>query len=50
MIIIEPINSQLKILKILSCKYRNRRRRYSLRINLLAAVYNYELGIGIATY
>ncbi len=34
---------------ILSCKYRNRRRRYSLRINLFAAVYNYELGIGIAT-
>jgi hypothetical protein len=36
-------------LKILSCKYRNRRRRYSLRVNLLAAIYNYELGIGIAT-
>jgi hypothetical protein len=34
---------------ILSCKYRNRRRRYSLRVNLLAAIYNYELGIGIAT-
>ena len=49
-IIIETINRKLKILKILSCKYRNRRRRYSLRINLLAAVYNYELGIGIATY
>ncbi|MFM7477115.1 MAG: IS5/IS1182 family transposase, partial [Microcystis aeruginosa] len=27
-IIIEPINRKLKILKILSCKYRNRRRRY----------------------
>jgi len=50
MIIIEPINRKLKIFKILSCKYRNRRRRYSLRINLFAAVYNYELGIGIATY
>ena len=48
-IIIEPINSKLKILKILSCKYRNRRRRYSLRVNLLAAIYNCELGIGIAT-
>jgi hypothetical protein len=42
-IIIEPINRKLKILKILSCKYRNRRRIYSLRFNLLAAIYNYEL-------
>ncbi|WP_420094646.1 transposase family protein [Microcystis aeruginosa] len=47
-IIIEPINRKLKIFKILSCKYRNRRRRYSLRVNLLAAIYNCELGIGIA--
>nr|NCR20370.1 transposase family protein [Microcystis aeruginosa LL13-03]NCS59381.1 transposase family protein [Microcystis aeruginosa G11-04]NCT45764.1 transposase family protein [Microcystis aeruginosa G11-09] len=47
-IIIEPINRKLKILKILSCKYRNLRRRYSLRVNLLAAIYNYELGIGVA--
>jgi len=49
MIIIEPINSQLKILKILSCKYRNRRRISSLIVNLLAAIYNDELAIGIAT-
>ncbi|WP_159254366.1 transposase family protein, partial [Microcystis aeruginosa] len=47
-IIIEHINRKLKIFKILSCKYRNRRRRYSLRVNLLAAIYNCELGIGIA--
>ncbi|BCU14223.1 hypothetical protein MAN88_47870 [Microcystis aeruginosa] len=47
-IIIEPINRKLKTFKILSCKYRNRRRRYSLRVNLLAAIYNCELGIGIA--
>jgi hypothetical protein len=44
-IIIEHINRKLKIFKILSCKYRNRRRRYGLRCNLLAAIYNYELGI-----
>ncbi|MBE9264852.1 IS5/IS1182 family transposase, partial [Microcystis sp. LEGE 00066] len=31
-----------------SCKYRNRRRRSSLRVNWLAAIYNCELGIGIA--
>uniref|UniRef100_UPI00258581EA transposase family protein n=1 Tax=unclassified Microcystis TaxID=2643300 RepID=UPI00258581EA len=47
-IIIEPIYRKLKILKILSCKYRNRRRRYSLRVNLLAAIYNYESEIGVA--
>ncbi|WP_036394914.1 transposase family protein, partial [Microcystis aeruginosa] len=47
-IIIEHINRKLKTFKILSCKYRNRRRRYSLRVNLLAAIYNCELGIGIA--
>ena len=48
-IIIEPINTKLKILKILSCKYRNCRRRYSLIVNLLSAIYTCELGIGIAT-
>ncbi len=37
-IIIEPINSKLKKFKILSCEYRNRRRRYG------------DLGIGIATF
>ncbi|CCI38901.1 transposase (fragment) [Microcystis aeruginosa PCC 9701] len=48
-IIIEPINSKLKILKILSCKYRNCPIRYSLIVNLLSAIYNCDLGIGIAT-
>lgn len=42
-IIIEHINRRLKIFKILGNKYRNRRRRYGLRCNLLAAIYNYEL-------
>ncbi|AKE63012.1 Mobile element protein [Microcystis aeruginosa NIES-2549] len=32
-------------MKILSCKYRNSRLRYGLIVNLLAAIYNYELGI-----
>ncbi|MFN7338368.1 MAG: IS5/IS1182 family transposase, partial [bacterium] len=38
-----------KILKILSCKYRNCPLRYSLIVNLLSAIYNCDLGIGIAT-
>lgn len=42
-IIIEHINRKLKIFRILSEKYRNRRRRFGLRFNLIAGLYNYEL-------
>ena len=42
-ILIEHVNRQLKIFKIFGDRYRNRRRRYGLRCNLLAAIYNYEL-------
>lgn len=42
---IEHVNCRLKVFKILAGRYRNRRRRYGLRCNLLAAIYNYELGI-----
>ena len=42
-IIGEHINRKLKIFKILSDRYRNRRKRFSLRFNLIAALYNYEL-------
>lgn len=45
-IVIERVNRSLKILKILSSRYRNRRRRYGLRCNLLSAIYNYELALG----
>ncbi|MDD5468302.1 MAG: IS5/IS1182 family transposase, partial [Anaerolineales bacterium] len=31
--------------KILSERYRNRRKRFSLRFNLIAAIYNLELKI-----
>ncbi len=39
----EHVNRRLKIFKLLSEGYRNRRRRYSLRCNLIAAIDNYEL-------
>lgn len=39
---IEHVNSSLKIFRILSERYRNRRRRFGLRCNLIAALYNYE--------
>jgi len=42
---IEHINRSLKIFKILAGRYRNRRCRYNLRCNLIAAIYNYELSL-----
>ncbi len=42
-IAIEHINRRLKIFKILSYRYRNRHRRFGLRANLIAGIYNYEL-------
>ncbi|MEG5255886.1 IS5/IS1182 family transposase, partial [Microcoleus sp. A6-C6] len=45
-IVIEHVNRSLKIFKILSSRYRNRRRRYAKRCNLLSAIYNYELALG----
>jgi len=43
-IIVEHINRRLKIFKILSYPYRNRGRRFGLRANLIAGIYNYEFG------
>ncbi|ABW29243.1 hypothetical protein AM1_4264 [Acaryochloris marina MBIC11017] len=42
---IEHINRSLKIFRILSERYRSRSRRYALRCNLIAAIYNYELSL-----
>lgn len=39
----EHINRKLKVFKILSDRYRNRRKRFGLRFNLIAGLYNYEL-------
>ena len=44
-IVIEHVNRRLKIFHIFGDRYRNRRRRYGLRCNLLAAIYNYELSL-----
>lgn len=40
---IEHINGKLKVFKILAERYRNRRKRMGLRLNLIAAIYNMEL-------
>ncbi|MFN9257917.1 IS5 family transposase [Microcystis sp.] len=42
-IVIEHIHRRLKIFRILSSRYINRRRRFGLRLNLIAGIYNYEL-------
>ncbi|MEG4815636.1 transposase family protein [Microcoleus sp. K5-D4] len=44
-IVIEHVNRKLKIVRILSERYRNRRRRFGLCFNLIAGIYNYELNL-----
>jgi transposase len=44
-IIVEHVHRKLNIFRILSSRYRNRRRRFGLRINLIAGIYNYELSL-----
>jgi len=39
----EHVNRSLKIFRILSERYRNRRKRFGLRANLIAGLYNFEL-------
>jgi len=42
-IVIEHIFRKLKVFRILSERYRNRRKRFALRFNLIAAIYNLAL-------
>lgn len=39
----ENVIGSIKRFKIVSDKYRNRRKRFGLRFNLIAGIYNYEL-------
>lgn len=39
----EQVNRRLKIFRILAERNRNRRRRFGLRFNLIAAILNFEL-------
>jgi len=41
----ENIIGVLKRFKILAEKYRNRRKRFNLRFNLIAGIYNFEIKI-----
>ena len=42
-IVIEHIFRKLKVFRILSERYRNRRKRFALRFSPIAAIYNPEL-------
>jgi IS5 family transposase len=44
-ILIEHIFRKLKVFRILSERYRNRRKRFALRFNLIAAIFNLELNL-----
>ena len=44
-ILVEHGIRKLKVFRILSERYRNRRKRFSLRFNVIAALYNFELNI-----
>jgi len=41
-ILVEHVIRRLKVFRLLSERYRNRRKRFGLRFNLIAAIYNFE--------
>jgi len=42
-IVIENVFASIKKFKIIAEKYRNRRKRFALRFNLISSIYNLEL-------
>ena len=44
-VVVEHTNRRLKIFRILSERYRNRCKRFGLRVNLIAGLLNYELSL-----
>jgi len=42
---VEHVIREIKVFRILSERYRNRRKRFGLRVNLIAAIFNYELNL-----
>lgn len=45
LIYIEHINAHIKKFKILSTRYRNKRKKHGLRMSLICGIYNYELAV-----
>lgn len=44
-VVAEHVNRRLKVFRILAERYRNRRKRFGLRFNLIAAILNFELAL-----
>jgi hypothetical protein len=44
-VLAEHVNRKLKIFRILAERYRNRRKPFGLRFNLIAAIVNFELAL-----
>jgi hypothetical protein len=44
-ILIESVNAKIKVFKIMSNRYRNRRKRHGLRANLICGIINFETRI-----
>ena len=44
-IYVEHINAKIKTFQILKQKYRNRRKRYNLRVNLICGLINFDRGM-----
>ena len=44
-IFIENVNACLKVFKILANRYRNRRKRFGLRMSLICGIYNFERAV-----
>lgn len=42
-VVVEHVHRKLKVFRILSERYRNRRKRFGLRFNLISAILNFEL-------
>ena len=42
-VLVENVIRKIKVFRIMAEKYRNRRRRFTLRLNLIAGIINYEL-------
>ena len=42
-VVVEHVVRRLKVFRVLSSRYRHRRRRFGLRLNLIAALYNRDL-------
>jgi len=44
---VEHVNAKIKVFKIVAQKYRNRRKRFGLRFNLICALINWDRGFAV---